>query len=1787
MSRSSQAHAQSTDAASALDPISDDVTVMTGMVKRLTRAMAQTSAGLDMPHAEQVAGLSPLHVEQAEAATAIAMLGVRPDDDPVSGRASLLAALDEAKDREASLRATMDVLALRLDHAQTALTRARHHASAVAQTHLKDLDALREAARKAQEIAVSEVRQRHEEQDSVVEAALAAALRWSRLLGRSIDFLSEKRERPARSVQPGTAIDGRFEQTDSHERHPPSLEPPRSGLKRRSRASREADLQDHLRVIRHSKLFHPGYYLGHFPDGLPQGSDPLQHYVTVGWRTGINPSPLFSVPFYLLRNPDLVEAGVEPLRHYIESGSTSLLDPHPAFLTSYYAARCPAEKPADVTWLRHFLRLDTPSLSPHPLFDPVAYATRAGLKEEHAAVALLHYLLSGWKSGLPFSILFDADYYRSQADTPVSAFEAYEHYVVFGASRGLNPHPLFDTDHYLRGRPEVNRSVADPIADYVLAGEAAGATPNPFFDPVFYRDQYMAAGTAQTALEHYLKIGAKAGHDPHPDFDARAYALLSQGGASQPSGALDHFLRVGLHEITWSKQPEFAPRPREQRARLPGPTAPAVHPAPDPSALSVRHFPGKIASKPDRPNVLVVAHAAAEHLFGSERSLLDMLDGLSHVPANVLVALPRNVPTYTNAIRALCQDVFVLDYRWWRKNEGSSPSVVAAFKTIIAERRITAVHVNTIMLREALEAARACDVPGIVHVRELIGHDAALQELIGQAPQAIVAETKRRSDWIIGNSHATAAAFEKPDRTAVIPNAIDLAAMDLQPRTHREEIRFGLISSNIPKKGLLDVVKLARLAADRCPKARFVIIGPETDLVRDLKHQQGSGDVPGNITFPGYAATPKDAIAQLDVVLNFSHFAESFGRTVLEAMASRRPVIAYAWGAIPELVEDGETGMLIPFRKPELALAAVEALCSDPDLIGRMGEKGRAIAEARYGFDSYRKAFARAYAKILPPDRPALRSETALVVHHARRPGLKTAETALKLAYFCWHFPVPSESFVLSELEHLVRGGTDVIVFCRQSPHKTFKPDFPISWERVDSPGRLAQRLRETGRTIVHAHFTYPTVTDMVWPACEEAQIPFTFMAHAQDIFRHENDRKNRLREIGASPLCRALFTLSQFHLGYVSERGFPRDKIIINPNAVDMVKFAAAAMPDREARRTRRIIAISRFVEKKGLSRLIEAAALLGDLDVRIDIYGYGEGDASYRALVEKLKLTNVTLNGPLTHAEVVETMRHADLFACPSVRAADGDMDGIPTSLVESMAAGLPVLTTSVAGIPDLVVDGVTGFVTDPTPEGIAATIRRFYAVPDLKLRGMIESARRQATARHDVVATTRVLERVWCNRTVDIVAVSWNNLTELQAVLRCALANTSLPFHLIVCDNQSGREPVAAYLDQLWAEDDRVTVIHNSRNAMVGPGTNVALAQGVSDYAIYICGKECISFKRGWELPFVQALEQDPGVGLVGSIGYSPTYLRGSQYPTGIPLFAKFRNPDFAADNASRVFGHVQGGLFGMRRSMVDAIGGFSEDVPHDYTDVEYSYYAESRGWKLAQAPGVLALFNKSRPTLSQRFDEGVVVAHPVHLDQVRSFQSIADGSMKHCNMCDWFGPAFEAPTQACPHCKALPEDRTVQRWLSDGILMFRRLAALGVGLSGSMEKLWAQQFQGPRLSVESLLQDLKLRGRLSNRPGTFAVALIRYEAMAPEPLTRVARELRRVLTADALALFQLDGTDGERWTVERQRLTETMRQEGFSPAPDVVYASRSLGYSYVPMIVFQRTPLDISGGPPAIR
>lgn len=1277
------------------------------------------------------------------------------------------------------------------------------------------------------------------------------------------------------------------------------------------------------------------------------------------------------------------------------------------------------------------------------------------------------------------------------------------------------------------------------------------------FDADWYLKTYPdVADLGMDPLEHFLWLGARLYRSPGPGFDAAAYRADYDDVARADYNPVLHYIRYG--------------RPEGRTARAPGVTAPPLSDSAGRPAQITR-LAGHRDRRTGRPTVLLVAHIVGDQLYGSERSLLDMLDGLTAMEANVIVAVPsaRNT-AYIDLLRARACAVSVLSYGWWRADTPPDETVIAAFAQVIAEERVDIVHANTIMLREPLIAARRLGLPGLVQARELIRHDEKLLEMIGLDAEEIIATLWDRCDVLIANSRATAACFDTDARrSAVVYNTADMTALQaLPPPPADGPLRIGMVSSNVPKKGLADFAEVARRVATELPGAEFLLIGPEHEHTEAIKARIAAGALPKSLKIAGYRDTPAEAMAELDLVLSLSHFQESFGRTVLEAMTAGRPAIVYDHGAPPELVVPGKTGHVVPFGDTEAVAAHVLAYGRDRKQLLVDGLRASEHAETAFGRTAYNAAMAEAYAPLLRD----LEEEThrpAQMVLRARGLPTKIPRERLKVAYFCWHFPVPSETFVLNELRILKEQGIDVTVFCKQSPYPDFEPDFDITWERVRDADHLAERLTETGRDVVHGHFIYPTVTDMVWPAAQKANIPFTCIAHAQDIFRYRNAVANRIDEISADPLCLQIFTLSRFHRQYLVDRGVRPEKVTINSNCIDPDLFAGGKIDNRPARTARAVAAVSRFADKKGLEVLVQAGKLLEEDGIQINIYGYGPMEDLYRQIIAEQQISNVTIHGPVKGREaLMEVFRAHDLFAVPSVRAPDGDMDGIPTTLMESMAAGLPVLTTPIAGIPDLVHDGITGMLSDDvTPEALAAKIREYYALPDIAVQVMIEDAEAHLRRNHNGPDLVNTLMRFWAGETIDLMIVSWNNLAQTREVIRRLYEFTNLPFHLIVCDNGSDA-PALSHLLSVYAARDNFTLILNRENAFVGPGTNKCIAEGTSDYMIYVCGKEGMTTRHGWEKSFITYMDANPRVGQSGTLCYSPSYLFGRDYPKGVALFEDFRNTGFARDNPDRPFSHIQGGFFAIRRETYDEIGGFSDDVPHSYTDVEFSYYVESCGWELGEVPGLMALFNKTRPGLEARVDEHHGALHPPNLDDLRWLDRIARREVRHCNMCGHQSSSFEGgDTDArCKVCGSDRRSRSLHRVLAETILLYRRLPGLGVGIPAPLQSFWKEQFQGPMLETEAFAAKLAKGKTLPNRNGGLQLACLNDVLDQPELRAPALAETARLLAPGA-TLFVVGATPLEALEAE-------ITAAGFTPAGRKRPSSAVLRFDWAEIGLFTR-------------
>ena len=150
-------------------------------------------------------------------------------------------------------------------------------------------------------------------------------------------------------------------------------------------------------------------------------------------------------------------------------------------------------------------------------------------------------------------------------------------------------------------------------------------------------------------------------------------------------------------------------------------------------------------------------------------------------------------------------------------------------------------------------------------------------------------------------------------------------------------------------------------------------------------------------------------------------------------------------------------------------------------------------------------------------------------------------------------------------------------------------------------------------------------------------------------------------------------------------------------------------------------ILSVGRFREKKGFPHLLHACHLLKERGhrLRCHIVGYGPLQEEIDRLITDLELDGiVSLHGKLTHDELIELYRKSTIFALPCQIAEDGDRDGIPNSLLEAMAMKIPVISTNVSGIPELIEHMKNGIIVPPKDsKSLASAIKLLIDQPHLR--------------------------------------------------------------------------------------------------------------------------------------------------------------------------------------------------------------------------------------------------------------------------------------------------------------------------------------------------------------------------------------------------------------------------------------------------------------------------------------
>ncbi|MCW2804242.1 MAG: hypothetical protein QOF52_1919 [Propionibacteriaceae bacterium] len=387
------------------------------------------------------------------------------------------------------------------------------------------------------------------------------------------------------------------------------------------------------------------------------------------------------------------------------------------------------------------------------------------------------------------------------------------------------------------------------------------------------------------------------------------------------------------------------------------------------------------------------------------------------------------------------------------------------------------------------------------------------------------------------------------------------------------------------------------------------------------------------------------------------------------------------------------------------------------------------------------------------------------MLRNALIPGGAEDAAPAKVGYVVKMYPRFSETFIVTELLQMQQMGVDLEVFSLRAPvdgrfHASLAElRAPVSylpyagmraadvWQTLRDAGdelgdlsthlpdllqvdvrdavqaiHTARACRQRGITHLHAHFASVAST-VARLAAAMAGIGYTVTAHAKDIFHESVDREDLRRTIRGAT---SVITVSDFNLRYLRELlGADADRVCRIYNGIDVRAFNYTEPTDRPPV----IAAVGRLVEKKGFGDLIDAAALLRDAgrEFRIDLVGAGEWEARLAEQIRDLDLDrHVRMLGALPQSEVIKVVGGAAAFAAPCIVGEDGNRDGLPTVLLEAMALGTPCVATPVTGIPEVIVDDITGLlVPQRDPAALAAALDRL--LDDVTLRSSLAKSAR----------------------------------------------------------------------------------------------------------------------------------------------------------------------------------------------------------------------------------------------------------------------------------------------------------------------------------------------------------------------------------------------------------------------------------------------------------------------------
>lgn len=302
-----------------------------------------------------------------------------------------------------------------------------------------------------------------------------------------------------------------------------------------------------------------------------------------------------------------------------------------------------------------------------------------------------------------------------------------------------------------------------------------------------------------------------------------------------------------------------------------------------------------------------------------------------------------------------------------RKNPfGFIPSI-RNLKRVLVESGVDIVHTNTSrsMLYGGL-AAKPLGIPVIWHVRVIESEGLYDRFLARLCTKIIVVSmaVRERFNWLLK---------KYPEKVVLIYNGVDLK--EFNPEINGDGVRkefnlqqdipiAGVVGNLIPWKGQEYFIRAAAEVIKIFPDSKFLVVG-DGECRKKLERLTEELGLREKIIFTGWRSDIPEVIAAMDIVVHSSISPEPFARVVIEGMAMRKPVVAMNEGGVPEVIEDGASGILIPPKNSFLMAQAITSLFTDREKAIKIGLRARKTIEEKFSIEENVKKTEEVYSQIL------------------------------------------------------------------------------------------------------------------------------------------------------------------------------------------------------------------------------------------------------------------------------------------------------------------------------------------------------------------------------------------------------------------------------------------------------------------------------------------------------------------------------------------------------------------------------------------------------------------------------------------------------------------------------------------------------------------------------------------------------------------------------------------------------------------------------------------------------